>query len=474
MAALGRCRWPLRESRSGSVPNQAAASPGSLPSRELGAAAGVSVTDAEDDAVEICQELIRIPSVNLGEGDGDERAAAEYVAERLAEVGLEPTILQSAPRRTSVVARFEGADSSRGALLMHGHLDVVPAQSEDWQVDPFAGEIRDGCVWGRGAVDMKDSIAMSLAVVRALARSGRKPPRDLVLAFVADEEAGGVLGARWLVDNRPDLFEGCTEAISEVGGFSYTLRDDLRLYLIETAQKGMAWMRLTATGRTGHGSFVPEDNAVTRLCQAVARLGAHRFPIQLTPTVRTFLDAVSEGTGVAFDPADPESLVARLGSLARLIGASLSNTAHPTQLAAGYKVNVIPGQASAGVDGRFLPGHEQEFERDLDALLGPGIQREWIVHDQAIEEPFEGPLVDGMAAALRAEDPGARPVPFMLAGGTDAKSFARLGIRCFGFSPLRLPPELDFTAMFHGVDERVPVDGLRFGVRVLDRFLAGV
>ena len=156
----------------------------------LGATAGVSVTDAEDDAVEICQELIRIPSVNLGEGDGDERAAAEYVAERLAEVGLEPTILQSAPRRTSVVARFEGADSSRGALLMHGHLDVVPAQSEDWQVDPFAGEIRDGCVWGRGAVDMKDSIAMSLAVVRALPRSSRKPPRDLVLAFVADEEAG--------------------------------------------------------------------------------------------------------------------------------------------------------------------------------------------------------------------------------------------------------------------------------------------
>ena len=289
--------------------------------------------------------------------------------------------------------------------------------------------------------------------------AGRKPPRDLVLAFVADEEAGGVLGARWLVDNRPDLFEGCTEAISEVGGFSYTLRDDLRLYLVETAQKGMAWMRLTATGRAGHGSFVPEDNAVTRLCQAVAQLGTHQFPIQLTPTVRTFLDAVSESTGVAFDPADPEGVVARLGSLARLVGATLRNTANPTQLDAGYKVNVVPGQATASVDGRFLPGHEEEFDRDLD---------------QAIEEPFEGPLVDGMAAALRAEDPGARAVPYMLAGGTDAKSFSRLGIRCYGFSPLRLPPELDFTAMFHGVDERVPVEGLRFGVRVLDRFLAGV
>ena len=298
--------------------------------------------------------------------------------------------------------------------------------------------------------------------------------RDLVLAFVADEEAGGVLGARWLVDNRPDLFEGCTEAISEVGGFSYTLRDDLRLYLVETAQKGMAWMRLTATGRAGHGSFVPEDNAVTRLCQAVARLGTHQFPIQLTPTVRAFLDAVSESTGVAFDPADPEGVVARLGSLARLVGATLRNTANPTQLDAGYKVNVVPGQATASVDGRFLPGHEEEFARDVDAVLGPDIQREWIVHDQAIEEPFEGPLIDGMAAALRAEDPGARAVPYMLPGGTDAKSFSRLGIRCYGFSPLRLPPELDFTAMFHGVDERVPVEGLRFGVRVLDRFLAGV
>jgi len=443
---------------------------GAEPGRALAGAAA----EAEAEAVEMCQELIRIPSVNLGEGDGDERAAAEYVAERLAEVGLEPTILQSAPRRTSVIARFEGADPSRGALLMHGHLDVVPAQADDWQVDPFGGEIRDGCVWGRGAVDMKGSNAMSLAVVRALARSGRKPPRDLVLAFVADEEAGGVLGARWLVDNRPDLFEGCTEAISEVGGFSYTLRDDLRLYLVETAQKGMAWMRLTATGRAGHGSFVPEDNAVTRLCQAVAQLGTHQFPIQLTPTVRTFLDAVSESTGVAFDPADPEGVVAHLGSLARLVGATLRNTANPTQLDAGYKVNVVPGQATASVDGRFLPGHEEEFDRDLDAVLGPDIQREWIVHDQAIEEPFEGPLVDGMAAALRAEDPGARAVPYMLAGGTDAKSFSRLGIRCYGFSPLRLPPELDFAAMFHGVDERVPVEGLRFGVRVLDRFLAGV
>ena len=441
---------------------------------EPGRALAGAAAEAEAEAVEMCQELIRIPSVNLGEGDGDERAAAEYVAERLAEVGLEPTILQSAPRRTSVIARFEGADPSRGALLMHGHLDVVPAQADDWQVDPFGGEIRDGCVWGRGAVDMKGSNAMSLAIVRALARSGRKPPRDLVLAFVADEEAGGVLGARWLVDNRPDLFEGCTEAISEVGGFSYTLRDDLRLYLVETAQKGMAWMRLTATGRAGHGSFVPEDNAVTRLCQAVAQLGTHQFPIQLTPTVRTFLDAVSESTGVAFDPADPEGVVAHLGSLARLVGATLRNTANPTQLDAGYKVNVVPGQATASVDGRFLPGHEEEFDRDLDAVLGPDIQREWIVHDQAIEEPFEGPLVDGMAAALRAEDPGARAVPYMLAGGTDAKSFSRLGIRCYGFSPLRLPPELDFTAMFHGVDERVPVEGLRFGVRVLDRFLAGV
>jgi acetylornithine deacetylase/succinyl-diaminopimelate desuccinylase-like protein len=426
------------------------------------------VTQAEEEVVELCRDLIRFDTSNPIR---PERPAAEYVAEKLAEVGLEPSIFESEAGRTSVVARLEGTDPSRGALLIHGHLDVVPADAVDWQVDPFAGEIRDGCLWGRGAVDMKDMDAMTLAVVRDRLRSSRRPPRDVVLAFVADEEAGGGKGARWLVDNQPELFEGCTEAISEVGGFSYTVRDDLRLYLIETAEKGIAWLRLTAAGRAGHGSMLNDDNAVTKLCAAVARLGTHEFPIKVTKTVQAFLDQLSAALGTEFPADDLEAAVTKLGPIARLIGATLRNTVNPTMLEAGYKVNVIPQTASAQVDARVLPGEEDEFFAQIDELLGPDIRREFVHHDIAVETDFDGPLVDAMSAALRAEDPAAHAVPYCLSGGTDAKSFSRLGMRCFGFSPLRLPPDLDFAGMFHGVDERVPLDGLKFGVRVLDAFL---
>jgi len=424
----------------------------------------------ESEVVELCRDLIRIDTSNP---TSNERAAAEYVATKLEEVGLETQLFEPAPGRASVVTRVEGADPSRPALLIHGHLDVVPADARDWAVDPFAGEVRDGCLWGRGAVDMKDMDAMTLAVVRDRLRTGRKPPRDLVLAFVADEEAGGTYGAKWLVENQPQLFEGCTEAISEVGGFSYSVSDDLRLYLVETAQKGMAWMRLTARGRAGHGSMINDDNAVTTLCEAVARVGRAKLEVRPTKTVRAFLDEVSDALGIELDPDDLEATVAKLGPIARIIGATLRNTVNPTQLEAGYKVNVIPQTATAYVDGRFLPGYEKQFETELDDLLGPDVSREYINHDIALETDFDGALVDAMAAALQAEDAGARPVPYCLSGGTDAKHFSRLGMRCFGFSPLRLPPDLDFAGMFHGVDERVPLDSLAFGVRVLDRFLAG-
>ena len=426
----------------------------------------------QDEAVEICRDLIRFASVNDGTGRGKgEREAAEYVAGKLAEVGLEPEVFESASNRTSVVARIAGEDPSRDALLIHGHLDVVPAEPKEWTYDPFAGEIADGCLWGRGAVDMLDMDAMTLAVVRDRMRSGRKPPRDVVMAFVADEEAGGVFGAQWLVENQPQLFEGCTEAISEVGGFSLSVNDDTRMYMIECAQKGMAWMRLTAEGTAGHGSMTSTDNAVTKLCEAVARIGGHQFPIHVTKTVRAFLDAASEAFQIGLDPDDMEATVAKLGPIARIVGATLRNTANPTMLDAGYKHNVIPGRAHAMVDGRYLPGYEDEWEQEIDALLGPGITREYVHYDIALETEFEGALVEAMSSALKAEDAGAIPVPYMLSGGTDAKSFSRLGMRCFGFSPLRLPADLDFSGMFHGVDERVPLEALAFGTRVLDRFL---
>jgi acetylornithine deacetylase/succinyl-diaminopimelate desuccinylase-like protein len=429
---------------------------------------------AEQEVVELARDLIRIDTTNIGDTatSAGERVAAEYVAAKLDEVGIGAQIFESERGRASLVARIPGADSSRGALLIHGHLDVVPAAAGDWSVDPFAGEIQDGYLWGRGAVDMKDMDAMTLALVRQWAREGRTPPRDIVLAFLADEEAGGALGAHFMVDHHPDLFEGCTEAISEVGGFSVSVNNDLRLYLIETAQKGLGWMRVRASGRAGHGSMVHDDNAVTALCEAVARVGRHQFPVVMTDTVRRFLDEVADALGTELDPDDPEATIAKLGGIARLIGATIRNTANPTMLNAGYKVNVIPGLAEAGIDGRFLPGQEEAFTAELDMLLGPDVEREWIVNQPALETSFDGALVDAMADALRAEDPGARAVPYMLSGGTDAKAFARLGVRAFGFSPLKLPADLDFTALFHGVDERVPLDALRFGVRVLDRFLS--
>ncbi|MBV1947560.1 M20/M25/M40 family metallo-hydrolase [Streptomyces sp. BV129] len=426
----------------------------------------------EDEVVDLCRDLIRFDTSNYGDHSGPgERAAAEYVAGKLAEVGLEPKIFESHPGRASTVARIAGEDPSRPALLIHGHLDVVPANADDWTHDPFSGEIADGCVWGRGAVDMKDMDAMTLAVVRDRLRSGRKPPRDIVVAFLADEEAGGTYGARYLVDNHPELFEGVTEAISEVGGFSFTVNEQRRLYLIQTAEKGMHWMKLTVAGTAGHGSMIHRDNAITELSEAVARVGRHKFPVRVTKTTRAFLDELGDALGTELDPEDMESTLARLGGIAKLIGATLSNTANPTQLNAGYKVNVIPGEATAHIDGRFLPGHEEEFLTDLDRLLGPHVRRSDVHADKAVETSFDGALVEAMQSALLAEDPIARAVPYMLSGGTDAKSFDDLGIRGFGFAPLKLPPELDFAGMFHGVDERVPVDGLQFGVRVLDRFI---
>ena len=432
---------------------------------------------AEDEVVELCSELIRIDTTNTGDPATvtGEREAAEYVAAKLTEVGYEIEMVESgAARRDNVFCRLPGADPSRGALLVHGHLDVVPADPSEWSVHPFSGAVQDGYVWGRGAVDMKDMVAMTLAVARRFKRDGVVPPRDIVFAFVADEEAGGKYGAKWLVENRPDLFEGCTEAVGEVGGFSLTLAEDRRVYLIEAAEKGIAWMRLRARGKPGHGSFLHEDNAVTKVAEAVARLGNHTFPLTITDTVRAFLEQMSELTGLEFPEDDLEGSLAKLGPLSRIVGATIRDTANPTMLSAGYKANVIPSTAEAVVDCRVLPGRQEAFLREVDELLGPDVTREWVTDLPPVETSFDGPLVEAMAAALRTQDPSAAIVPYMLSGGTDAKHFAELGMRCFGFAPLRLPPDLDFASLFHGIDERVPVDALEFGTRVLDTFLRSV
>lgn len=440
--------------------------------------ARAAVDEAVREVVGLVSALIRFDTSNTGEPDTTkgEAECARWVAGQLREVGYEPIYLESgAPGRGNVFVRLPGADRDRGALLIHGHLDVVPAEADDWSVHPFSGAVADGYVWGRGAVDMKDMCGMMIAVARHFKRAGVVPPRDLVFAFLADEESGGAFGAHWLVEHRPDLFAGVTEAIGEVGGFSVTVpRSDggeRRFYLIETAEKGLLWMRLTARGRAGHGSMVNDDNAVTAIAEAVARLGRHRFPLVLTNTVAQFLAAVSEETGLQFDAGDLEGSVAKLGPMARMFGATLRDTANPTMLRAGYKANVIPATAEAVVDCRVLPGRQAAFEREIDEIIGPDVTREWISALSSYETGFDGDLVEAMKAAVLAIDPEGRTVPYMLSGGTDAKAFAKLGIRCFGFAPLRLPPDLDFAALFHGVDERVPVEALHFGTRVLEHFL---
>ncbi|MDF9276458.1 M20/M25/M40 family metallo-hydrolase [Arthrobacter sp. EH-1B-1] len=427
----------------------------------------------EEEVVRICRELIQIDTSNFGDNQGPgERKAAEYTAGLIEEVGLEAQLFESAPGRASVLTRMSGTDSSLPALVVHGHLDVVPAQKEDWSVDPFSAEERDGLIWGRGAVDMKDMDAMILSVLRSMQRDGTRPKRDLIFAFFADEEAGGNYGASWLVDNKPELFDGATEAISEVGGFSAIIGGQ-RTYLLQTAEKGISWLRLVAHGRAGHGSQINTDNAVTQLARAVARIGEHQWPIELTPTTRQFLDGVTELTGVEFDADNPEILLKELGTVARFVGATLQNTSNPTVLKGGYKHNVIPGSAEALVDVRTLPGQEEEVFETIKSLAGDSVDVSYEHKDVSLEVPFAGNLVDRMVDSLLAEDPGAKVLPYTLSGGTDNKSLSRLGITGYGFAPLRLPDDLDFTGMFHGVDERVPTDSLRFGARVLNRLLTG-
>ncbi|MDO5619678.1 M20/M25/M40 family metallo-hydrolase [Kocuria sp.] len=434
----------------------------------------MSVQDAatpHDEAVEIARNLIRIDTSNFGSGDSKgERRAAEYTAGLLEEVGLQTTLLESAPGRANVFARVPGTDPAAPALLVHGHLDVVPAMAEDWSLDPFGAEVHDGMIWGRGAVDMKDMDAMMLSVVRHMQRTGQRPQRDIVIGFFADEEAGMEYGSKWVVEKHPEVFDGVTDAISEVGGYSATIGGQ-RAYLLQTAEKGLMWLKLHAQGTAGHGSQVNHDNPVTTLSRAIANIGEYQWPIELTKTTRQFLDSVTELTGVEFDPQNPQKLLNELGSVARFVGATLQNTANPTQLASGYKTNVIPGSAVAGLDVRYLPEQREHVLAKLQELAGEKVRIEFESDQIGLEVPFSGTVVDAMVDALQVHDPDAVVLPYMLSAGTDNKSLDALGITGYGFVPLRLPDELDFPAMFHGVDERVPIESLNFGADVLHTLL---
>lgn len=419
------------------------------------------------ETARIARDLIRFDTSNRGGGDANPEAdAAAYVSAFLRTLGLDPVTIEAAPGRASVVARVSGSDPSLPALVLHGHLDVVPADPANWSVDPFAGVVKDGMLWGRGAVDMKDMDAMILTAIAELLRAGEQPRRDTILAFFADEENGGTFGAHYLVAHHPELFEGAGTAISEVGGYSIDLAGT-RAYLIQTGEKSLDWIKLRARGTAAHGSRVWHDNAVTRLAEAIAALGRHEWPIALCDTTRELVDEIAKIFGEDPHEVDPEQLILRAGAGAGFIQASLRTTTNPTVLNAGYKHNVIPDTAEALVDVRTLPDSQAGILARVQEIVGPDIEIETVYSDIGLEVPFAGELIDAMIASLGRHDPGARVLPYLLSGGTDNKALSLLGITGYGFVPLRLPADLDFPGMFHGVDERVPLDALDFGHAVL-------
>lgn len=427
-----------------------------------------AASDAEPSEVaRIARDLIRIDTTNYGGGRANgEREAAEYVGALLEGMGLSTDYFEPVPRRTNVRARVPGRDGSKPALVVHGHLDVVPAIAEDWSVDPFAGVVRDGMLWGRGAVDMKNMDAMILTAVGGLLAGGEQPERDLIVTFFADEEAGGEQGSALVVRDRPEWFDGAGAAISEVGGYSVGVAGH-RAYLLQVGEKGLLWLRLRARGRAGHGSGFHPDNAVTRLAEAVAAVGRTEWPVQLTDATSQLLERFADLAASAADGADPDALADLAGPAAGFIRSTLRTTSNPTALAAGYKHNVIPDAAEALIDVRVLPGTEDDVLAEIRRIVGDDIEIEVVTRDVGLEEPFAGDLVDAMVASLGRHDPGVPVVPYLMGGGTDNKALSRLGIPGYGFAPLRLPVDFDFTGMFHGVDERVPLDALDFGTAVL-------
>ncbi|MBN6778046.1 M20/M25/M40 family metallo-hydrolase [Pseudoclavibacter alba] len=424
-----------------------------------------------DPTVELTRELIRFDTSNYGEGKSKgETECAEFLAARFEKLGLTIDMFESAPRRTSFVTRIEGTDRSKPALVVHGHTDVVPADPAQWSVDPFEAVVKDGCVWGRGAVDMKNMDAMIVTAIEEIFANGQRPSRDLIVAMFADEENGGQFGSHYAVRERPELFKGATTAISEVGGYSVTIGDE-RAYLVQTGEKAMLWIKLRVHKPAGHGSRVvpAEQNAISTLARAIARLAEHEWPIMLNDTTERMVRELAEL--LKMDPSDPQKIAENSGKAAGFLTASLRTTSNPTMLQAGYKHNVIPEEATVAIDVRPFPGKEDEALREIQQIVGDEVEIEMSWRDVGAEAPASGPLFDAAVTALHKHDPGARVIPYFLSAGTDNKALSKLGIHGYGFAPLKLPAELDFPGMFHGIDERVPLDALVFGRHVLCDFL---
>ncbi len=427
------------------------------------------------EAETFCHDLLRFDTTNP---PGNERVCADYLADKLSEVGLEPRIYESAPRRANLVVRLRGTGKAP-PLLLTAHLDVVEAQADGWQHPPFGGVQADGCLWGRGAIDMKNMAAMITACLRELKRTGRPLDRDVIFAAVADEEAGCNLGSRWLVENHPDLVRA-EYAIGEGGGYTLHMFNQV-FYPIQVAEKGFCWIRARAHGQPGHGSMPRKDNAIYTLSRALARLHDRELPIHPTKWVKTMLAKLLGGrpmwsrplTRALENPRVIGRVIRALGDPAATRGlkALLSNTASATVLRAGAKTNVIPGVAEVEIDGRTLPGQtDEDLLRELRDILGKEIELEIMQSaPPVVTEPIESPLYSLLCAKIAEREPTAEVIPYMIPGFTDAKYFTRLGARWYGFAPLKIEKDsgIRFADMFHGHNERVPIAGLHWGTELL-------
>jgi acetylornithine deacetylase/succinyl-diaminopimelate desuccinylase-like protein len=427
-----------------------------------------------EEVVRYAAELIQIDSSNWGDSDETvgEAAAADYCASVLSDAGWSPEVFTTtSDSRRGVFLRIAGTDSGAPALIVHAHLDTVPAIASEWSRPPFGGVVDDGCIWGRGAVDMKDMIAMILAVLHEWAANGDRPRRDVIVLLLPDEEAGSHHGAEWLVRHRPDFLEGATEAIGEVGAFSVTVTNDVRLYPIQVAEKGVHWVHLRAIGTGGHGSLHHPDNPIARVAGAISRISEFEWPTQETGIVSELISRVRQILLPSRGRLTDAELLALLGSFGTIVEASRRTIVNPTMIEGGFKANVVPSEATALIDARTLPGHDASFMATVTSLAGPRVQASHRHFRPSVQAPHAVDLVAQMEASLRTVDPGAMAVPYLMPASTDAKALSAAGISCYGFTPLLLPRDMEYWELFHRADERVPVDGLIFGTRVLSHFL---
>ncbi|MBI2761820.1 MAG: M20/M25/M40 family metallo-hydrolase [Chloroflexi bacterium] len=428
----------------------------------------ISWDAVRDEAAGYLRDLLRIDTTNP---PGNERAAAEYIADVLSREGFEPRLFEPAPERVSVLARLAGS-GERGPLLLQGHTDVVPADPSEWSWPPFSGDLADGCIWGRGALDMKGTVVMQLMALLLAERTGLRPRGDIIFAALADEEAGGFLGAGWLVDNEPDLVRA-EVALGEVGGFTMYV-GDRRFYPIQVSEKVGHGLTITVRGASGHGSQPIRDGAMAKAGEILSRLTGNRLPHHVTPVTEQFVRALARAQPQLLGLLDPDrvgQVLGEMGQDARMFEALLHNTAVPTVIQGGSKTNVIPGSVQITVDGRLLPGQTSgEFMREVRDLLGDDLEVETRHTPSFTEAPVDGffaqfqQIIDEM-------DPGAIVVPALVSGVTDARFFARLGTPTYGFGPVKLSRDMPFWSLFHSADERIPVDGLLCGSRAVFRVL---